>query len=77
MATFTTEDREALEKGLDFFKELKREDVSIEVEPIPFMGLVDLTDRDEKETMLREQIRMQQNEIGRLKTKLMENGINE
>jgi hypothetical protein len=37
---------EALEKGLAFFKELKREDVSITLEPIPFMGLVDLTDYD-------------------------------
>jgi hypothetical protein len=33
MTTFTTEDREALEKGLDFFKELKGE-------PIPFAGWV-------------------------------------
>lgn len=62
MTTFTTQDRI---------------DAEINVEPIPFMGVVDLTDRDEKETMLREQIRMQQNEIGRLKTKLMEHGIND
>jgi hypothetical protein len=62
MTTFTTQDRI---------------DAEINIEPIPFMGVVDLTDRDEKETMLREQIRMQQNEIGRLKTKLMEHGIND
>jgi hypothetical protein len=62
MTTFTTQDRI---------------DAEINIEPIPFMGIVDLTDRDEKETMLREQIRMQQNEIGRLKTKLMEHGIND
>lgn len=62
MTTFTTQDRI---------------DAEINVEPIPFMGMVTLTDRDEKETMLREQIRMQQNEIGRLKTKLMEHGIND
>jgi hypothetical protein len=62
MTTFTTQDRI---------------DAEINVEPIPFMGVVDLTDRDEKETMLREQIRIQQNEIGRLKTKLMEHGIND
>jgi hypothetical protein len=43
--------------------------------PIPFAGWV--TDEDNKEQMLREQIRIQQNEIGRLKTKLMENGIND
>lgn len=62
MTTFTTQDRI---------------DAEITVEPIPFMGLVDLTDREDKEIMLREQIRMQQNEIGRLKAKLMENGIND
>jgi hypothetical protein len=62
MTTFTTQDRI---------------DAEINIEPIPFMGVVDLTDRDEKETMLREQIRIQQNEIGRLKTKLMEHGIND
>jgi hypothetical protein len=62
MTTFTTQDRI---------------DAEINIEPIPFMGIVDLTDRDEKETMLREQIRIQQNEIGRLKTKLMEHGIND
>jgi hypothetical protein len=42
MTTFTTEDREALEKGLEFFKGLKREDVTINVEPIPFAGMVQL-----------------------------------
>jgi hypothetical protein len=62
MTTFTTQDRV---------------DAEITIEPIPFMGLVQLTDRDEKEAMLREQIRMQQNEIGRLKAKLMENEIND
>jgi hypothetical protein len=62
MTTFTTQDRV---------------DAEINVEPIPFMGLVDLTDRDDKEKMLREQIRIQQNEIGRLKAKLMENKIND
>jgi hypothetical protein len=62
MTTFTTQDRI---------------DAEINIEPIPFMGVVDLTDRDEKETMLREQIRIQQNEISRLKTKLMEHGIND
>ena len=62
MTTFTTQDRI---------------DAEINIEPIPFMGIVDLTDRNEKETMLREQIRIQQNEIGRLKTKLMEHGIND
>jgi len=82
MTTFTTEDREAYKKMLEEAPaHIGYEDavvnVQIEVEPIPFMGMVDLTDRDDKETMLREQIRIQQNEIGRLKTKLMEHGIND
>jgi hypothetical protein len=73
MTTFTTEDREALEKGLEFYKQLKGEEVN--AEPIPFAGWV--SDVDDKEQMLRDQIHMQQNEIGRLKAKLMENGIND
>ena len=48
MTTWTTEDREALEKGLEFFKELKKENVEINVEPIPFMGMVQLKDEEEK-----------------------------
>jgi hypothetical protein len=62
MTTFTTQDRI---------------DAEITVEPIPFAGIVSLQDADEKEQMLRDQIRIQQNEIGRLKAKLMEHGINE
>ena len=83
MTTFTTQDKEEAYKKMleEAPAHVGYEDavvnVAITVEPIPFMGLVDLTDRDEKETMLREQIRMQQNEIGRLKAKLMENKIND
>ena len=62
MTTFTTQDRI---------------DAEATVEPIPFAGIVSLQDTDEKEQMLRDQIRIQQNEIGRLKAKLMEHGINE
>jgi hypothetical protein len=62
MTTFTTQDRV---------------DAEITVEPIPFAGLVQLHDIEDKEHMLRDQIRMQQNEIDRLKAKLMEHGINE
>jgi hypothetical protein len=62
MTTFTTQDRI---------------DAEITVEPIPFAGIVSLQDTDEKEQMLRDQIRIQQNEIGRLKAKLMEHGIHE
>jgi hypothetical protein len=83
MTTFTTQDKEEAYKKMleEAPAHVGYEDavvnVAITVEPIPFMGLVDLTDRDEKETMLREQIRIQQNEIGRLKAKLMENKIND
>jgi hypothetical protein len=42
--------------------------------PIPFAGWVS-DDSDDKEKMLREQIRMQQNEIGRLTQILLSNGI--
>jgi hypothetical protein len=62
MTTFTTQDRI---------------DAEITVEPIPFAGIVSLQDIDDKEQMLRDQIRIQQNEIGRLKAKLMDHGINE
>jgi hypothetical protein len=77
MTTFTTQDREALEKGLAFFEELKREDVSIEVEPIPFFGMVQLQDKEDREQMLRDQLYVLQAECQRLKKKLMEHGINE
>ena len=66
MTTFTTEDREKA-----------TQDVSITVEPIPFVGYVFIEDTYEKEKMLREQIRMAQAECQRLKAKLMENGIHD
>ena len=77
MTTFTTQDLEALEKGLEFFKELKREDVTVTVEPIPFMGMVQLQDKEDTEQMLRDQLTIVQAECQRLKKKLMENGIHE
>ena len=75
MTTFTTEDREALEKSLEFYKQLKGEEAN--VEPIPFAGLVQLQDKEDMEQMLREQVRMAQAECQRLKAKLMENGIHD
>ena len=74
MTTFTTEDKEQSYKKMleEAPAHVGYEDA---VEPIPFAGWV--SDVDEKEQMLRDQIRMQQNEIGRLKAKLMENGIND
>jgi hypothetical protein len=62
MTTFTTQDRI---------------DAEITVEPIPFMGIVQLQDKEDREQMLREQIYVIQAECQRLKKKLMENGIHD
>jgi hypothetical protein len=65
MTTFTTEDREHAFGA------------TINVEPIPFMGLVTLTDQEDREQMLRDQIHMLQAENRRLRKKLMEHGSND
>ena len=65
MTTFTTEDREHAFGA------------TINVEPIPFMGLVQLQDKEDREQMLRDQLAIVQAECQRLKKKLMENGIND
>ena len=65
MTTFTTEDREHAFGA------------TINVEPIPFMGLVTLTDQEDREQMLRDQIHMLQAENRRLRKKLMEHGDND
>jgi hypothetical protein len=62
MTTFTTQDRV---------------DAEITVEPIPFMGMVTLTDKEDREQMLRDQIYMLQAENRRLRKKLMEHGDND
>jgi hypothetical protein len=62
MTTFTTEDRI---------------NAVSDVEPIPFMGLVQLQDKEDREQMLRDQLAIVQSECQRLKKKLMENGIND
>jgi hypothetical protein len=51
--------------------------VTIEVEPIPFMGLVQLQDKEDTEQMLRDQLTIVQAECQRLKKKLMEHGIHD
>jgi hypothetical protein len=65
MTTFTTEDRE------------KAVSVTINVEPIPFMGLVQLQDNEDREQMLRDQIGILQAENRRLRKKLMDHGDND
>jgi uncharacterized small protein (DUF1192 family) len=64
MTTFTTEDRKHAFGA------------TINVEPIPFMGMVTITDQEDREQMLRDQIHMLQAECQRLRKKLMEYGCN-
>jgi hypothetical protein len=68
MTTFTTEDRLIAEKDGS---------ITINVEPIPFAGLVQLQDKEDTEQMLRDQLAIVQAECQRLKKKLMEHGIHE
>jgi hypothetical protein len=62
VTTFTTEDRI---------------NAVVNVEPIPFAGLVQLQDKEDTEQMLRDQLTIVQAECQRLKKKLMENGIHD
>ena len=66
MTTFTSEDRE---KAM--------QDVTINIEPIPFVGWVQMQDKEDTEQMLRDQLAIVQAECQRLKKKLMENGIHD
>ncbi len=49
--------------------------VTINVEPIPFAGLVTLQDQEDREQMLREQLHIVQAECQRLQCLLREAGI--
>jgi hypothetical protein len=61
MTTFTSEDRE---KAM--------QDVTINIEPIPFVGWVQMQDKEDTEQMLRDQIRIQNEHIQQLKRKIRE-----
>jgi hypothetical protein len=61
MTTFTSEDRE---KAM--------QDVTINVEPIPFVGWVQMQDKEDTEQMLRDQLRIQNEHIQQLKRKIRE-----
>ena len=65
MTTFTTEDREHAFGA------------TINVEPIPFAGLVQLSDKEDREEYLRDQIRILQADNQRLRKRLMEYGCND
>ena len=55
----------------------KTTDVTVNVEPIPFAGLVALQDKEDTEQMLRDQLHIVQAENQRLRKKLMEYGSND
>lgn len=65
MTTFTLKD----------YVENKSLDVTVNVEPIPFAGMVALQDQEDRELMLREQLHIVQAECQRLQRLLTEAGI--
>jgi hypothetical protein len=69
MTTFTSEDREALEKGLEFFAELKKQ----QSPPHIVDSGASVDDREDSMQMLRDQIHSQQCEINALRKALMYN----
>lgn len=54
----------------------KNGSVTVNVEPIPFAGLVTLQDQEDREQMLREQLHIVQAECQRLQGLLRQAGIN-
>lgn len=65
MTTFTFKD----------FTEEKDGSVTVNVEPIPFAGLVAIQDKEDTEAMLRHQLQVVQAECMRLKELLTKHGI--
>ena len=65
MTTFTFKD----------FTEEKDGSVTVNVEPIPFAGMVSIQDKEDTEAMLRHQLQIVQAECMRLKELLTKNGI--
>lgn len=70
MTTFTLKDY--LENKMI---EEKNASVTINVEPIPFAGMVTLQDKEDTEAMLRHQLHVVQAECMRLKELLTKHGI--
>lgn len=66
MTTFTLKD----------YVENKTVELTVNVEPIPFAGLVTIQDQEDRELMLREQLHIVQAECQRLQKLLREAGIN-
>lgn len=70
MTTFTLKDY--VENKLI---EEKDGSVTVNVEPIPFVGMVAIQDKEDTEAMLRHQLQIVQAECMRLKELLTKNGI--
>ncbi len=70
MTTFTLKDY--LENKMI---EEKNGSVTVNVEPIPFAGMVSIQDKEDTEAMLRHQLQIVQAECMRLKELLTKNGI--
>ncbi len=70
MTTFTLKDY--LENKMI---EEKNGSVTINVEPIPFVGMVSIQDKEDTEAMLRHQLQIVQAECMRLKEILTKHGI--
>lgn len=70
MTTFTLKDY--LENKMI---EEKNGSVTVNVEPIPFAGMVSIQDKEDTEAMLRHQLHIVQAECMRLKELLTKNGI--
>jgi len=83
MTTFTTQDKEEAYKKMleEAPAHIGYEDavvnVAVEIEPIPFMGMVRLQDKEDIEQMLREQVRTLHAECQRLRKRLREIGEND
>lgn len=67
MTTFTMKD----------YLDNKNISLTVNVEPIPFAGMVELQDSEDRELMLRKQLQILEDECQRLRNKLREAGINE
>ena len=71
MTTWTTEDREALEKGLEFYKQLKGDNSSpphIVDSGASVKTLADYIEQETREEMLRNQLHLLQDKIKELET---------
>ncbi len=69
MTTWTTEDREALEKGVEFYKQLKGDNSSpphIVDSGASVKTLADYIEQENREEMLRDQLHILNEEIKRL-----------